>query len=197
MRERLLDAAEQRFGVHGYAATSIRSIANQVGVNTALVHYYFASKKGLLVAVLDRALEPAAGAIAQLGDHHAAEPHGPGLEAIVDLLLGVFDRHPNLPRLVVREVMLSAGELRELFLQRYAARLGGSLVPVIARQRDRGAIHAELDAPVVTLLILSLCLFPVVAQPLAEQVLGVDYSDGGKRLLRSHITIPLQKGLLT
>lgn len=194
MRERLLDAAEQRFGEHGYAATSIRSIVDQAGVTTALVHYYFGNKKGLLLAVLDRALEPAAGAITQLA---GKADKAPGLETITDLLLDVFDRHPNLPRLIVREVLLSAGELRELFLQRYATRLGGSLVPVIERQRANGAIHAHLEAPVVTLLILSLCLFPVVARPLAEQVLGVDYSEAGKKALRVHMTTLLNQGLLT
>lgn len=197
LRDNLLDAAEQGFGEHGYAATSIRAVAEQAGVNSALVHYYFGNKRGLLIAVLDRALEPAASAIAQLRGQQTEGQREPGLEAITDLLLDVFDRHPNLPRLVVREVLLSAGELRELFLQRYAARLGGSLVPVIARQRENGAIHAQLEAPLVTLMILSLCLFPVVARPLAEQVLGVDYSAAGKQKLRAHMATLLNQGLLT
>lgn len=57
-KERILDAAEELFAEHGYAATSLRDISAKAGVNLAAINYHFRSKEGLLEAVIDRRLEP-------------------------------------------------------------------------------------------------------------------------------------------
>src|ERR1043166_5110328 len=56
-RRLLLDAARRRFASTGYAATTVRDIADDVGVNVALVNRYFASKEGLFEACLAAAVE--------------------------------------------------------------------------------------------------------------------------------------------
>jgi AcrR family transcriptional regulator len=44
-------AARASFAANGWAGTSLRAIAREVGVDPALVHYYFSSKEALLDAV--------------------------------------------------------------------------------------------------------------------------------------------------
>ena len=44
-------AARRSFAEEGWAGTSLRAIAREVGVDPALVHYYFSSKEALLDAV--------------------------------------------------------------------------------------------------------------------------------------------------
>jgi AcrR family transcriptional regulator len=44
-------AARRSFAEQGWAGTSLRAIAREVGVDPALVHYYFSSKEELLDAV--------------------------------------------------------------------------------------------------------------------------------------------------
>lgn len=56
-RELLLDAARRRFTAGGYAATTVRDIADEVGVNVALINRYFGSKAGLFEACLTSALD--------------------------------------------------------------------------------------------------------------------------------------------
>ncbi len=58
-KERILDTAERLFAEHGYAATSLRSIIADAGVNLAAVHYHFHSKEALLEAVILRRSVPA------------------------------------------------------------------------------------------------------------------------------------------
>ena len=51
-KEKILDTAERLIGEQGYAATSLRQIIAQAGVNLAAVHYHFGSKEDLLDAVV-------------------------------------------------------------------------------------------------------------------------------------------------
>ena len=43
-KQKILDAAEQLIAEQGYAATSLRQIIAEAGVNLASIHYHFGSK---------------------------------------------------------------------------------------------------------------------------------------------------------
>src|SRR5687768_16792368 len=51
-RRRLLEAARRRFARDGYATSTVRDIADDAGVNVALISRYFTSKEGLFEACL-------------------------------------------------------------------------------------------------------------------------------------------------
>ncbi|MET0423811.1 MAG: TetR family transcriptional regulator [Actinoplanes sp.] len=53
----LLDAARRRFVQDGYAATTVRDIADDAGVNVALISRYFVSKEGLFEQCLSAAVD--------------------------------------------------------------------------------------------------------------------------------------------
>lgn len=57
MRERILDAAEDHFSRHGFWGVTIREVAQEAKVDTALLHYYFKTKRGLFDAVFARRAE--------------------------------------------------------------------------------------------------------------------------------------------
>jgi AcrR family transcriptional regulator len=50
----ILDAAEDLFSKHGFYGVTIREVAREAGVDTALVHYYFGAKRELFDAVFLR-----------------------------------------------------------------------------------------------------------------------------------------------
>lgn len=54
-RERVLEAAAELIARQGYAATSITQISQRSGANPASIYWAFASKEGLLAAVMERA----------------------------------------------------------------------------------------------------------------------------------------------
>jgi AcrR family transcriptional regulator len=55
---KILDTAERLFGEQGYAATSLRHITAEAGVNLAAVHYHFGSKEDLLDQLVMRKAGP-------------------------------------------------------------------------------------------------------------------------------------------
>jgi AcrR family transcriptional regulator len=52
--ETILDVAEDMFSKHGFHGVTLREVAREAGVDTALVHYYFDTKRGLFDAVFLR-----------------------------------------------------------------------------------------------------------------------------------------------
>lgn len=57
-KNRILDVAERLFAEQGFAATSMRTITSEAGVNLSAVNYHFGSKDGLVQAIFTRRLAP-------------------------------------------------------------------------------------------------------------------------------------------
>ena len=53
VRQRLLVAALQLFISRGYAATTVREIVEAAGVSKPVLYYYFRSKEGIFLALID------------------------------------------------------------------------------------------------------------------------------------------------
>ncbi|MGW0161917.1 TetR/AcrR family transcriptional regulator [Mycobacterium sp. NPDC003323] len=71
-RERVIDAAVELFAEHGVQGTSLRMIADRLGVAKGAVYYQFHSKDDLVLALL----RPMFDGIAALADRLAALPPG-------------------------------------------------------------------------------------------------------------------------
>src|SRR6476619_7339038 len=57
-KDKILDTAERLIGEQGIAATSLRQIIAEAGVNLAAVHYHFGSKEEMLDALVIRKAGP-------------------------------------------------------------------------------------------------------------------------------------------
>ena len=190
LKTRILDTAEELFAENGYAATSIRRIADKAGVNPALVHYYFGNKKALLQKVMERALEPLGQAIAAMKTGTEASP-----ELIAHLLISMAAEHPNIPRLLIREVFLPGGEMQGFFTENMAPHLGGALPALLSREKSAGRMRDDSDPAISALLIMAVCIFPFIARTLAEPVLGIQFDESGTELLKQQITALLKQGM--
>jgi AcrR family transcriptional regulator len=58
-REQILKAGRRLFLANGYRGASLRSIGAEAGVDSALISYYFGSKRGLFAAVMRLYVSPA------------------------------------------------------------------------------------------------------------------------------------------
>ncbi|MCU1645657.1 MAG: hypothetical protein JWN03_5932 [Nocardia sp.] len=85
-REAILDAARVRFAEVGFDQASIRSIATAAGVDPALVHHYYGTKRELFAAALELPIDPQV-VLAQL----AAAPLDQLGETIVRAVVGIWD----------------------------------------------------------------------------------------------------------
>src|SRR5262245_58162229 len=115
-RWRILMAAAARFAEHGYAATSIRDIARDVGVTVGAIYVHFPSKDRLLVAVAEEGI----GRIGQAVDAAITEADDAWdrLSAAIRAHLEVLLSNAAFARVIVRvtpaEVPDAARDLRRL-----------------------------------------------------------------------------------
>ena len=67
-RQRILDLALDLFTEHGYDGTSLREIADGLGITKAALYYYFESKEDIFLALHMRLHEFGKDALVRLGD---------------------------------------------------------------------------------------------------------------------------------
>lgn len=107
-RRRLVDAARETWGEHGWAAVSMRGVCARAGLVDRYFYESFAGRDALLVAVWeqerDRLVELVQSAVAAVpGDDPIVQ-----LQAAVTAAVGHLDRHPRVVRIVLGDNVGSA-----------------------------------------------------------------------------------------
>lgn len=190
VRDALLRAARELFSQRDFRAVSVRSIAARARVNAALVHYHFGDKRGLYRAMLEQTLGPLL-ARAQAYSESGAEPD---LRELIGNIMRVLTQEPWVPRLIVREVLVEEGVFRDIFEREFVAKGGGRLPAILARERERGVVRADLDLTLTALSIMSMTLFPFIAQPVVERVYGLRIDGTFAQRLAEHTVRLLFEG---
>lgn len=92
-QDRVLDAAAALFRARGFSATTVREIAAAAGILPGSLHYRFATKESLLIALMERAVEHAMAAVrdAVAGCRDPLERLRLGLRAHMRILLSGDD----------------------------------------------------------------------------------------------------------
>lgn len=192
LRERLLDAAITCFARQGIAATPLRAIAGEAGVNPALLHYYFGDKAQLQRAVVEERLMPAFIAVREplrlAGDDIAGM-----IAAFVRGMGDAVARYPWLPSLWVREVLCEGGALRELLVNRVAPMMPQMLAQRFAVAQGKGRLNPDLDPRLLVVSLVGLTLFPAAGAPIWRQIFQA--SDIDAAALRDHTIALLDRGL--
>ncbi|MEW2476908.1 TetR family transcriptional regulator [Micromonospora gifhornensis] len=169
-RERILRAAFDLFTVHGYQRTSLRRIAERLGLTKAAILYHFPSKGHLLTALA----EPMVGDLERLVDAAESLPPGPArwtlLEGWVDTML---EHRGRLGLLLHDLALVDQGSTYQRLL-RIAMRANQILAGPDPSRRDRvRAVQA-----------IAMCSDPVVfLMEVPAPVLRADMLDGVRRLL--------------
>jgi AcrR family transcriptional regulator len=88
-KQKILDAAERLIAEQGYAATSLRQIIAEAGVNVASVHYHFGSKEDLLNELVARKADPVNEKRLELLERAVAEasPGTPSVEKVLEAFM--------------------------------------------------------------------------------------------------------------
>lgn len=171
-RERILEAAHRVFLRRGTAGARTQEIADEAGVNKALLHYYFETKERLSEAVFIRAARTLVPPVLDIVSSDLALEEK--VRRVVDLEHDVLLKNPFVPAFLISEINHHPDRARALI----EAVAGES--PESAGRRVLGHLQAQIDERVedgtlrpiraedFVMNLISLCMFPFAMRPLLE-----------------------------
>ena len=170
-RDRILAAADRVFIRKGTASGRTQEIADEAGVNKALVHYYFGTKAALADAIFAQALGTLAPRIfGILADpNRSIEQKVP---AIVKEQIDFHSAHPYLAGYMVAELHAHPERIARMMTAH-----GRVPLDVLRRQLQEGARAGKLRQIAPEQFVASmmgLLLFPFAIRPALCELLGFD-----------------------
>lgn len=149
-RQEILDRAIEVFERRGAARTSLRAIAEEVGVTHAALTHYFGSREELLVAVYREAEQ-----------RPSADDDAPDEATPVELMRISAKENREIPGMVQLYSTLVAAALEtgntsaNAFVGDRFASLRATMAERIRRNQREGTIRADLDAELVAALVIA------------------------------------------
>jgi TetR/AcrR family transcriptional regulator len=184
--KRILDAARTVFIRRGTAGARMQEIAEEAGVNQALLHYYFRSKERLSEAVFTETagrMFPAVVGI--LGGEFTIDEK---IDRIVETYLDTMSRSPFLPGYILSELHHHPERIPKLLGNVAGRTFSATLLPVmekldkqLASEARKGHIR-RIGAQQFVVNLLSLCVFPFAARPMFRAAFDMD-DDAFARLI--------------
>lgn len=155
----IIDAATVEFAALGYAGARVDEVASNTSTTKRMIYYYFGSKEGLFLAVLERAYRQIRETEQQL-DVKNLEPIA-AMRALAERSFDHHAVHQDFVRLVSIENINEARFLRRIesisSLSTPIVKLVGE---ILHKGRASGAFRDDVDAVDVHMLISAYCVFP-------------------------------------
>ncbi|MGY4385951.1 AcrR family transcriptional regulator [Pedobacter sp. UYP24] len=158
--EKIIEAARKVFTQKGYAATRTRDIAEESGLNLALLNYYFRSKEKLFEIIMAEKVVQLFGTIGPIVNNMDTTLEKKASD-IADAYITMLVNNPGLPLFVLSEIRnnpqmfgdkIHAGKL---LTESYFVK------QIQERRPDINPLHLMLN-------LLGMSIFPFICQPVLE-----------------------------
>ncbi len=173
----IMEAAKKIFGRKGLDGARMQEIADEAGINKALVHYYFRSKDKLFEAVINETFLSFFPKVMSLMSNPSISLFQK-IKSFVDLYITLIQENPHIPGFMAQELskgradrilelLRDSGLKPEVFFQQIEQEIKtGTIVPV-------NPVHLFVN-------MISMCIFPFLARPLISGFLirdRIDYDE--------------------
>ena len=161
--QKILDAARKIFIRKGMHGAKMQEIADEAGINKALLHYYFRSKDKLFDRIFQEVFGQLFPKLQILVD--ATKSIEERVQIFVKEYMTVMQQNPFLPLFILHEIQRDPDSLHERFTST-------GLQPEIVMQGMSASLDMTVDEVKMFLVnMLSLCIFPFAAKPLLSRIL--------------------------
>ena len=168
--EKIKLAAEKMFMQRGYAGTRTRDIAEEAGINLALLNYYFRSKEKLFHQIMQESLQKFFGVIMTIFNDEETDLYAK-LDMLTEAYMSKLTQTPDLPMFILSEVRNDP----DFFLKKIA--MNNSLhSTVLYRQlvKEIGESKMkEMNPAHFVLNFIGMVVFPFVAKPIIRGFVGI------------------------
>lgn len=185
--ERIKAAARKVFHQKGYAATRTRDIAEEAGINHAMLNYYFRSKEKLFgIVMMETMAQFFKGVNLMLNDESTSLDEK--IDLIVSNYVDLLLKEPELPTFILNEVRPNP----QAFVEQNPIK-EALTHSVLTRQYAEAVARGEITEPNLMQAILNvigLVIFPFIAKPILTSIINIPEEQYKALMLQRKTLIP-------
>jgi len=163
--EKILEAAKKVFHSKGFEGARMQEIADEAGINKALLHYYYRTKENLFNAVFKAAFSEIFAKLFMTIDSN--EPLEEKIKNLINEYIGFLQKNSYIPGFILAELNQNPEKIIEIF---NSAPVSPSRLFVRLKESMNDKILEKTNVRELFINILSLCIFPIVARPMLQHV---------------------------
>lgn len=186
-RDKLIFHARELFVTTAYEKVSTRKIAENAGVNIAMIRYYFGSKQGLFETMLRETIKPIQ---RQMKDFVKKGSQ----ESLIELMRSYYQtmvNTPDFPRLIAQIMNMSESEMQRKLMEKIFSDITQPAQEMMfERLVEEGSLREGVDPHLCKVTFLSMMVFPFIAPRAMLSIHGVELTKPFlERLLEHNINI--------
>ncbi len=166
----ILNAAKRIFQHKGMAGARMQEIADEAGINKAMLHYYYRSKQLLFEAVFKKAFSMLAPQLNEIlnSDLSICEK----IKSFSNNYISFVIKHPYLPNFIIQELNRSPEFIQKLLAEKHFPNLEKFRKQVDDKISE--GIIRPLKAEQLFINIMALNIFPFIGAPLLKGFIDID-----------------------
>ena len=185
--DRIKAAARKVFHQKGYAGTRTRDIAEEAGINHAMLNYYFRSKEKLFeIVMMETMAQFFKGVNLMLNDESTSLDEK--IDLIVSNYVDLLLKEPELPTFILNEVRPNP----QAFVEQNPIK-EALTHSVLTRQYAEAVARGEITEPNLMQAILNvigLVIFPFIAKPILTSIINIPEEQYKALMLQRKTLIP-------
>lgn len=168
--QQIKEAAKKIFMQKGLAGARMQDIADEAGINKAMLHYYYRSKDKLFDIIFQEAMEQL---LQRVNVIFTGEmPLQEKVAAAVDHYITFLSANPYLPIFIINELNQNPERIIERFVHAPQFPDIKKFMKEMLVEMEKGTIR-KTNPMQIMINTLSMCIFPFVAKPIISNVFGM------------------------
>ncbi len=171
VKEQIFTSAQEEFFTKGYDGARMQSIADNAGINKAMLHYYFKNKEGLFEEVFMHwfqiYFQPLMGVFSE--DISLFDK----IRKFCETQISIVSQFPNLPLFINSEMAKGNMPMRKVLENMELQKVLQTLAEHIEEEVQKGNI-LPISPMQLILNMISMNLFPFVSREFLHLIKGVD-----------------------
>lgn len=175
--KKILEAARKVFIQKGLTGARMQEIADEAGINKALLHYYFRNKEKLFDRIFSEAFHTISSGFGNVFSQEI--PIMEKIKKFIDIYFDVLMKNPYLPVFVLNELSQNPERLQKIIEDNISSSMGTFFIQYM-NEINQGKLRPVHPAHLMMNMI-GMVLIPFVAKPMIAPVLkrqlNIDFDD--------------------
>jgi len=168
--EKIFEAAKKIFVKRGFDGARMQEIADEAGINKALLHYYYRSKDKLFNVIFDEMLAQLTGKINTL--LMSSDDIFELIDSFVDYYTDFLKQNPSMPIFIMNEIYQNPERMKQRIAEKGKFPKPNMIFEKFTHQIEIGEIK-EINPIYFVLNMISMCIFPFIARPMIQTIFEI------------------------